>query len=175
MKQSQLKLLSELLSESDNSINQELSSDTLILKIQKNELYVAFALIGLLFSALLLYFQKRSEINLALGMFALVWSIITLIDKQAPNKTLIFNASTNSLLVIPSFFLNKLFLKASLKSIHPISFKEISEIKINYGFSNNRSRWALSFNQGSYFITLFSFNNKEKANQICNLLNEMRT
>ena len=175
MKQSQLKLLAELLADADKSIKLNLSSDTLILKIQRNELYIAMALIGLLFSCLLLFFRKDSAINLELGMFALVLSMITLIQKQTPNKTLTFNSNTNSLEIVPSFFLNKWFLKGIMKVNQPISFKEIAEIQTGYGFLNNQSRWTLSFKERFGFISLLSLTDKEKTKQICDLLNEMRT
>jgi uncharacterized membrane protein (UPF0136 family) len=174
MKQSQLKLLSELLADSDSSVKLDLSKDTLIIKIQRNEIYIVIALIGLLFSGILLYFRKNSDINFELGVFALVLSITTLMQKQTANKTLIFSSNTNSLAIIPSFFLNKWFLKALIKTNHPISFNKISEIKISYGFLNNQSKWTLSFKERFSFISLLSFTDKEKARQICDLLNEMR-
>lgn len=175
MKQSQLKLLAELLADGDQSIKLNVSSDTLIVKIQRNEIYIAMTLIGLFFSCLLLFFRKNSAINFELGIFALVLSMITLIQKQMPNKTLVFNSNTNSLAIVPSFFLNKWFLKGIMKVNQPISFKEIAEIQIGYGFLNNQSRWTLSFKERSWVISLLSFTDKEKAKQICDLLNGMRT
>ena len=174
MRQSQLKIFAELIRDSDKNIRLDLNNDTLILKIQRNEIYTAFALIGLLGSCLLFYFRKKANINFELGIIAFVFSFVTLIQKQIPNKKLIFNSTTNSLTIIPSFFLNKLILKAILKTNPSISFNKMSEIKISYAFLNNQSRWTLYFKERFWVISLLSFTDKEKTIQICGLLNEMR-
>jgi len=173
MRQSQLKILAELIGNSDKSIKVDLNSDTLTLKIKRNEMYIAFGIIGIILSLLLFYFRKNSQINLEIGIIVLALSIIGLIGKQIPNKTIIFNSTTNTLIITPSFFINKWILKA-IKTNQPIPFRDINKIKVIYGFINNQSRWTVYFNESFWLVILLSFTNKEKARQVADLLNEMR-
>jgi hypothetical protein len=175
MTQLQLEKLAELIGDTNKSIRIDLNNDSLTIKIQRNEGYVFFAVFGIIFSCLLLYFRKNSQINLEIGILILVLSTVTLILKQIPNKILIFNSITNNLIITPLFFLNKWILKTIMNTQRTVSFRSISEIKNSSSFINNQSRWELYIKRSVFSIVLFSFTDKEKTKLICNLLNQMRT
>ena len=87
MKHSQLKILADLISDADNSAVVNLENDSLTLKFQKNEIYIAISAIGILFACLLLFFRQRATINFELGIFILILSFFFfLFNSKTSNK-----------------------------------------------------------------------------------------
>jgi hypothetical protein len=166
-----LKQLAETIEASKEHIGIELHEDRLIIKTEKNRLWIALSLMGIAFSFLLIMAYSKRQYNLEIGLAILWISVYGFWRMQNINKTLILDLHQKTMSIIPNSVLQRFILSKILKVNTIFSLNDLPEMyllnyhKLKYQWTNR-----LCFKKGIWTIYLLEFDNKEIAQKGLQLL-----
>lgn len=171
MKHQTLKQLAETIEASKEPIGIELYYDRLIIKTEKNRLWIALSLIGIAFSFLLIMAYGKRQYNLEIGLAFLWISVYGFWRMQNINKTLILDLHQKTISIIPNFVLQRFILSKILKVNTIFSFNDLPYMYL-VNYHNLKYHWTkrICFKKGIWTIYLLEFNNKEMAQKVLQLL-----
>jgi len=166
-----LKQLADTIEASKEPIETEPQAECLIIKTEKNSVWIASGVVGIAISILLIIAQKRAEHNLEIGLFLLWISVDVFWKMQNINKTIIIDLHQRTISVIPNFSFHRWILSNILKVETTFSLNELPDIHITY-YSRSKSHRTrrIFFKKGIWTVYLLEFNKKEIAQKVVNLL-----
>jgi hypothetical protein len=166
-----LKQLAETIEASNVSINVFFQEDRLIIKTEKNSLWIFLSSIGIALSVLLILTYNKGQNNLEIGLVVFWISIYGFWRKQNINKTLIIDLDQNTLSVTPNFVLHRFIVSKILKVDTIISLNELPKIYL-VNYRNLEYHWTqrLYFKKGIWTIYLLEFDKKKTAQKVLELL-----
>ncbi|QHT69389.1 hypothetical protein GXP67_23480 [Rhodocytophaga rosea] len=171
----QLKSLSNLIAESEESIEVSWQEECLTLKTEKYEWWIFLGIALALFSSLLIYAHDRGAYNLEIGLIGLYMSLQTIWSKFTINKTILFNPTENTIIIKPAFFLQRFWLAKYLQISQPMKLHELEEIKVVH-YRNFQYHWTrrVYFTRKHCSVYLLEFEDKDTAKAVAEVINRMR-
>ena len=102
-----LKQLTYIIETSKEPIETDLQAERLIIKTEKNSVWIALGVIGIAISILLIVAHKKAEHNLEIGLVLLWVSVDVFWKMQNINKTIVIHLHQKTMSVIPNFSLHR--------------------------------------------------------------------
>jgi hypothetical protein len=166
-----LKELAETIEASNESIAIVLQEDKLIIKTEKNSLWVALSVFGMALSILLIWYYNKRPYNLEIGLAILCLSIYEFWRMQKIKNTLIIDLHQKTLSVIPNFIFHRFILSKIIKVNTTFSLNNLPEIySFRYYYLTYHWTQRLSLKQGIWTIYLLEFDKKKTAEKVLQLL-----